>query len=917
MAALTSELGERDRLLADLRQEIADREAAADGLARDRDDLGDALTTAREDMERLRGDLDQARGELDEARDALSSADETRSSNLADLNALEDEVRARVSEITRLTDQLDAAVMARSDMEQRVEDADRQLLLLQRELDELRTRLDNSERLASEQAGLLDSARRTHADEALRIDELKLENQNLADRQTELVDQLKRLENAASDAREQTERAERAEHEIDAIQHALDTRQAELDVSRQAGADLERRIETEVESHRAAAAARDDAEQAVRSVSADLDHVRSILETTRQQLDESREQQDGLRSALNEREDAVAALNRDLDERDAELDMRVAERDALTLGIDELGTALADQSEAAAKDVADAAARFESLKNWARTLETGQLEQTGALVDSQALNVELQDALDSARAQIDQTGATLAEHTARVSELETRLEDADREHQADTARHAEQLTELETRARELQHALDTAASESADASRAIEERDARLRELTDELAAADRRQDRESEECLQELQVELDALRAEAERAYNHARELEAELEARDRHEEALVAEHDERNATFQEQSAQLRNALDTAQAELDEAGSRIAELERDVEARSRELQSRVAGQNDTERAAEQDRGALDAMTAENARLTAELSDRDERLEELAVQLESRDRQLEEVVAEHDDRDTALEQHAESVHVLEEELAQAMAQRRETQSAAEVMEQTLRDALSELEAQLQEKDMQVRTLEDRRATQPATAVAANKPEGGGPAPVAPVPDTSKVDLRNQLKRTEAMLMARTRELDQLRWKQSVEEKGGQATDERMLLVLNQQLTAAREEADQLRAENRELKAERRANVVGREEGGAEPDDASTALASATSASELPVARKLDLDLTAIRGIGPKLAVQLNDLGVRDIEQIAAIEAEELGSEDHVLHGFQGRILRDGWIEQASALLHQH
>ena len=60
------------------------------------------------------------------------------------------------------------------------------------------------------------------------------------------------------------------------------------------------------------------------------------------------------------------------------------------------------------------------------------------------------------------------------------------------------------------------------------------------------------------------------------------------------------------------------------------------------------------------------------------------------------------------------------------------------------------------------------------------------------------------------------------------------------------------------------------------------------------------------------DLKAISGIGPKLEQVLNGLGIWTYAQIAAWNREETAWVDDYL-SFKGRIGRDGWIEQATAL----
>lgn len=61
------------------------------------------------------------------------------------------------------------------------------------------------------------------------------------------------------------------------------------------------------------------------------------------------------------------------------------------------------------------------------------------------------------------------------------------------------------------------------------------------------------------------------------------------------------------------------------------------------------------------------------------------------------------------------------------------------------------------------------------------------------------------------------------------------------------------------------------------------------------------------------DLTRLKGIGPKLAAQLGELGVTSFTQIAAWSAADIDRIDAQLGRFQGRIRRDSWVEQARLL----
>lgn len=61
------------------------------------------------------------------------------------------------------------------------------------------------------------------------------------------------------------------------------------------------------------------------------------------------------------------------------------------------------------------------------------------------------------------------------------------------------------------------------------------------------------------------------------------------------------------------------------------------------------------------------------------------------------------------------------------------------------------------------------------------------------------------------------------------------------------------------------------------------------------------------------DLRRIKGLGPKLAALLGDLGVTRFDQIAAWTDADIAEVDAHLGQFAGRITRDAWVEQAAFL----
>ena len=97
---------------------------------------------------------------------------------------------------------------------------------------------------------------------------------------------------------------------------------------------------------------------------------------------------------------------------------------------------------------------------------------------------------------------------------------------------------------------------------------------------------------------------------------------------------------------------------------------------------------------------------------------------------------------------------------------------------------------------------------------------------------------------------------------------------------------------------------------------------AEPAAAAASIGGAGAAVGTAVAEETEAaqqrpegadDLTRLKGVGPKLAAQLQDLGVTSFAQIAAWDEADIDRIDDQLGRFKGRIRRDNWIEQAKLL----
>lgn len=86
-------------------------------------------------------------------------------------------------------------------------------------------------------------------------------------------------------------------------------------------------------------------------------------------------------------------------------------------------------------------------------------------------------------------------------------------------------------------------------------------------------------------------------------------------------------------------------------------------------------------------------------------------------------------------------------------------------------------------------------------------------------------------------------------------------------------------------------------------------------NAGVGVAVAAAVEEAQVERTVHSadDLTRIKGLGPKLAITLGELGVTRFAQIAEWTEADIDRIDSQLGRFAGRIRRDSWVEQAKYL----
>ncbi|TCP33817.1 hypothetical protein [Sphingomonas sp. BK235] len=88
---------------------------------------------------------------------------------------------------------------------------------------------------------------------------------------------------------------------------------------------------------------------------------------------------------------------------------------------------------------------------------------------------------------------------------------------------------------------------------------------------------------------------------------------------------------------------------------------------------------------------------------------------------------------------------------------------------------------------------------------------------------------------------------------------------------------------------------------------------AAPLDASPASAAADAAATPVVDEPGAVPVTLLKGLGPKIAARLGELGITRVDQLAWLDDAEAAQLDAQLGAFAGRMERDRWRDQARLL----
>jgi chromosome segregation ATPase len=477
------ELAERDRVIAELREQLtAEDPAKAQEVAA----LGGEMEALREERDRLTADLagseaarvEQA-GAIAGLESQLSGAEEA--ARLTTLQAEEDARQQREQHTVELTSLAEAAEAIAAERD-----------ALQAELDALRS--DDPSVLAERTRQLEVLRERLHGVEQLSRHRIEGLEAALAVSNSERDNALSRLSLSSDEGDDLAAEAARMRSEVETWQQRAGDAEAALASKT---TDFESRIDVLVQR---AEDFEDDADQAIAALDEELD-------VTREQLAQAEQVKAGMQRELQGRGGRIAELESEVerttarsDETDAAL---TAEQAARRTEVEELRAALSEEA-------GDQRARADQAEG-DLTAASSQVEQLAEqLAENEAEIASLKSALESTEGQAE----------ALMEELEGRVEDLEGEREDLRAQLSQQreFAALETEA--LRSQVTELTADRDDKAARLETREQRVAELTEELSTAEQGR----REALAALRAELRTVREERDRQRASLSEIEAVL---------------------------------------------------------------------------------------------------------------------------------------------------------------------------------------------------------------------------------------------------------------------------------------------------------------------------------------------------------------------------------------------------------
>ncbi len=557
-------------------------------------------------------------------------------------------------------------------------------------------------------------------------------------------------------------------------------------------------------------------------------------------------------------------------------------------------------------DLADAREERESLLGRNEKLfETTEManQQIESLADSLAdMRQELRESGDREAAALARTEALQRELQAEKEALEQQ-EEALRLKTEELRLKTEELRlekeELQSEKDALQREAETRQQESEALRREGEEQRREIeaeRRATEEARGETERLRVESEQLRQEAEarrLETEALQRETEARGLEFEALRRELEGLHRSEEALQGEREAQIAAADQLAEELRQELQKSDEAVQIALAAALDSARDAQRNDEQFTESAAAAAAALAQAAESESVIAEQRAEIARLEGCIDG----AEESNSAREQERRELSEKLAALENRNERLEQQIAERSALVVELEENQSRHDEQMRQVEREKQELDDARLRADRQAQENAQHITQLDDRLERQKALMedlekelaeaheASASAQASSDVQTAADSNDTAALD--EKIRRLERLVREQAEELNRERWeRQVIQKEDADNSNGKMMLVLNQQLNDARGQNASLLDRVRDLEEE--LTHIRMQHGGD--------------------------DLTRIHGIGHRLAEQLNEVGIYRLEQIAELDELALSDECHALYAHKGRILRDGWIDQAARLV---
>ncbi len=554
--------------------------------------------------------------------------------------------------------------------------------------------------------------------------------------------------------------------------------------------------------------------------------------------------------------DAAIARNKELEEKLAEWD-----RKAFELETD--GNTAADEEK-------------RSLQDQILKLQS-ELEQSAALTSDNSVDKKKLEALESHLIQANDTAEEEQRNLQdQIQNLQSELQQA-RTQASDSATYKQRLEALES---QLIQASDTAEEEQRSLQKQIEILQSDLEDARSQVSDSDA--DKQKISALEsQLSQTSDAAAENQQSLQQQIQKLQSELEqAHTQASESAAADQQK----LEELESQLAQAKTTAETEKRSLQENIQKLQSELE-QARALASDSAA----------DKQKLKTLESHLAQTTEDAEKEQHRLRENIQKLKSL---LEQARAQASD--SAADK--QKLRILEAQLAQA-------NDAASELNQAKVDIAS-LNSQLNKSRMELAQNSENNSTQTqqANKNARETAELTRQLQKANAENAELRDARGKLAELTAQLNKARARNSELAASNATAGSSAAAPITPINIGKIRKLEKENAEKDQLIAS-----LQKKANTRKNKPKAAKAKSKKNDWQQGKTKLGTPGSNHKD-DLTAIKGIGPKIEKVLNRQGIKSWEQIATLKAAEVKLVDEALVDFSGRIKRDDWVSQAKAIV---